>query len=260
MILKTLSMGKQPVYYVQKSYRNEDGKPSTKYVERLGTLEDLEKRFGEEDPIGEAKKYVAELTAQEKENRKKIMLEYNPAALIDKNTRRCYNGGYLFLQKVYHELGLDKICRKIEKRHRNKYDLDEILQMLLYTRILYPGSKLSSLEDAKRFIEQPKVDIHQVYRALSILAEESDDIQSDVYRRSLKLGKRRDKVIYYDCTNYYFESEEENGLRQYGHSKENRPNPIVSSVPDRKAFQHIRQVSTLSGRILPLTALGRSLC
>lgn len=165
MILKTLSMGKQPVYYVQKSYRNEDGKPSTKYVERLGTLEDLEKRFGGEDPVGEAKKYVAELTAQEKENRKKIMLEYNPAALIDKNTRRCYNGGYLFLQKVYHELGLDKICRKIEKRHRNKYDLDEILQMLLFTRILYPGSKLSSLEDAKRFIEQPKVDIHQVYRA-----------------------------------------------------------------------------------------------
>lgn len=66
MILKTLSMGKQPIYYVQKSYRNEDGKPSTKYVERLGTLEDLEKRFGGEDPIGEAKKYVAELTAQEK--------------------------------------------------------------------------------------------------------------------------------------------------------------------------------------------------
>ena len=227
MILKTLSMGKQPVYYVQKSYRNEDGKSSTKYVERLGTLEDLEKRFGGEDPVGEAKKYVAELTAQEKENRKKIILECNPAALIDKNAQRCYNGGYLFLQKVYHELGLDKICRKIEKRHRNKYDLDEILQMLLFTRILYPGSKLSSLEDAKRFIEQPKVDIHQVYRALSILAEESDDIQSDVYRRSLKLGKRRDKVIYYDCTNYYFESEEENGLRQYGHSKENRPNPIV---------------------------------
>ena len=227
MILKTSSMGKRPVYYVQKSYRNEDGKPSTKYVERLGTLEDLEKRFGREDPIGEAKKYVAGLTAQEKENRKKIMLELNPAALIDKNAQRCYNGGYLFLQKVYHELGLDKICRKIEKRHRNKYDLNEILQMLLFTRILYPGSKLSSLEDAKRFIEQPKVDIHQVYRALSILAEESDDIQADVYRRSLKLGKRRDKVIYYDCTNYYFESEEENGLRQYGHSKENRPNPIV---------------------------------
>ena len=62
---------------------------------------------------------------------------------------------------------------------------------------------------------------------MSILAEESDDIQAEVYRRTLKLGKRREKVSYYDCTNYYFESEEENGLRQYDHSKENRPSPIV---------------------------------
>ena len=103
-----------------------------------------EDAFGGEYPIGEAKKYVAELTAQEKENRKKIILECNPAALIDKNAQRCYNGGYLFLQKVYHELGLDKICRKIEKRHRNKYDLDEILQMLLFTRILYPGGHIQA--------------------------------------------------------------------------------------------------------------------
>ena len=112
MILKTLSMGKQPVYYVQKSYRNEDGKPSTKYVERLGTLEDLEKRFGREDPIGEAKKYVAELTAQEKENRKKIILECNPAVLIDKNAQRCYNGGYLFLQKSVSRTGSGQDMQK----------------------------------------------------------------------------------------------------------------------------------------------------
>ena len=92
--------------------------------------------------------------------------------------------------------------------------------MLLYTRILYPGSKLSSLEDAKRFIEQPKAGIQHVYRALSILAKENEDIQVSVYKNSLKLGKRDDSVIYYDCTNYYFESEEEGGLRQYGHSKE----------------------------------------
>ena len=227
MILKEMSLGATAVYYVQKSFRKENGKPSTKKVERLGTIEDLKNRFGEEDPIGGARKYVAELTAQEKENRKKVIVECNPAALIGKDVQRSYNGGYLFLQKVYHELGLDKICRKIEKKHKNKYDLDAILQMLLYTRILYPGSKLSSLEDAKRFIEQPEADIHQVYRALSLLAEESDEIQAGVYRNSLKLGKRRDAVIYYDCTNYYFESEEEGGLRQYGHSKESRPNPIV---------------------------------
>ncbi len=227
MILRTVSSKNTILYYVQKSFRKENGKNATKYVERLGNIEQLKARFGEEDPIGEAKKYVAELTKAEKDSQKSIMIECKPAVLIDKNRQRCFNGGYLFLQKVYHELGLDKICKKIEKKHKNEYDLDAILQMLLYTRILYPGSKLSSLEDAKRFIEQPEADIHHVYRALSLLAKENENIQAAVYKNSLKLGKRNDSVIYYDCTNYYFESEEESGLRQYGHSKESRPNPIV---------------------------------
>lgn len=131
------------------------------------------------------------------------------------------------MQKIYHELGLNKICETISKKYKNEYDLNEILSMLLYTRVLYPGSKLSSLEDAQRFIEPPKVDIHQIYRALSLLSKESDMIQASVYKNSLNIDTRNSKVIYYDCTNYFFESEEEFGLRQYGASKEHRPNPIV---------------------------------
>ncbi len=227
MILRTVSSKNTTLYYVQKSFRQENGKNATRYVERLGNIKQLEARFGTEDPVGEAKKYVSELTRAEKEARKSIMIECRPSALIKKGERMCFNGGYLFLQKIYSELGLDRICKKIEKKHKNEYDLNEILSMLLYTRILYPGSKLSSLEDAGRFIERPGCDIHQVYRALSLLSKESDNIQASVYKNSLKLGARRDKVIYYDCTNYYFESEEEKGLRQYGHSKEGRPNPIV---------------------------------
>jgi hypothetical protein len=227
MTLRELSWGKEPIYYVQKSYRKEDGKVATKNVERLGTLAELKSRFGETDPIGEAKKYIADLTAAEKEANKKVLVEYSPTTLIEKGEQRSYNGGYLFLQKIYYELGLDYICKKIEKKHKNQYDLNEILSMLLYTRVLYPGSKRSSLEDAKRFLEQPKADIHQVYRALSVLAEEMDSIQADVYKRSLKMGKRNTRVIYYDCTNYFFEWEEEKGLVQYGHCKEGRPLPIV---------------------------------
>ena len=214
-------------YYVQKSFRGENKKTTTKIIERLGSIEELCARFGNDDPIGEARKYVAELTAAEKESRRKVVVEYSPTLLIKKGEQRSYNIGYLFLQKVYYELGLDKICKKIEKRYKNEYDINSILSMLLYTRILYPGSKLSSLEDAKKFIEQPTADIHQVYRALSLLSKESDNIQAAVYKNSLKLGKRNDKVLYYDCTNYYFETEEESGLRQYGYSKEHRPNPIV---------------------------------
>ena len=227
MILKSCNSKDYTFYYVQKSFRTETGKCSTKNIERLGTIDDLRKRFGDKDPIGEAKKYVAGLTAAEKESNKKVIVEYSPTAFIQKNEQRSYNGGYLFLQKIYHELGLDYICKKLEKKHKNKYDLSEILSMLLYTRVLYPGSKLSSLEDAKRLIEQPSADIHQVYRALSLLATEFNEVQADVYKRSLKLGKRDTRVVYYDMTNYFFEWEEEQGLVQYGHSKEGRPLPIV---------------------------------
>lgn len=224
----TISKSKNAtLYYVQKSYRTDSGKSSTRTVERLGTIEEVKARFGEENTMDAVKAYINELTLADKEQRRDVVVKLSQNKMIKQNEQNSYNGGYLFLQKVYYELGLDKICNKIEKRHKNEYGLNSILSMLLYTRILYPGSKLSSLEDAKNFIEQPKVDIHQVYRALSLLSKESDGIQAAVYKNSLKLGARHDKVIYYDCTNYYFESEEENGLRQYGRSKENRPNPIV---------------------------------
>ena len=238
MILRTVSSKNTTLYYVQKSFRKDNGKNATKYVERLGNIEQLRTRFGEEDPIGEARKYVAELTRAEKEARKSVMIECKPDVLIKQDDRRCYNGGYLFLQKIYHELGMDYICKKIEKRYKVRYDLSGILSRLLYTRLLYPGSKLSSLEESKKFLEQPKEEIHQVYRSLSLLAAEFNEIQADVYRRSLKLGKRDTSVVYYDLTNYFFEWEEEEGLVQYGHSKEGRPLPIVQMglFVDREGF------------------------
>ena len=228
MTLRALTWGSEPIYYVQKSYRKEDGKNATKNIERLGTMSDLIARFGKEDPIGKAKQYIAELTASEKEATRKVMVEYSPNELIAKGEQRSYNGGYLFLQKIYYELGLDYICKKIAKKHKLvKYDLNGILSMLVYTRILYPGSKRSSLEDAKKFFEQPECTLEQVYRALSLLAGEFNEIQADVYKRSLKLGKRNTQVVYYDLTNYFFEWEVEGGLVQFGHCKEGRPLPIV---------------------------------
>jgi len=215
-------------YYIQKSYRTDSGKSSTKTVERLGSVEELKARFGEEDPIGAARAYMKELSAAEKKAREEIVVKFKPSVLIRKEEQRCYNGGYLFLQKIYYELGLDYICKKIAKKHRMvKYDLNGILSMLVYARVLYPGSKRSSLEDAKMFFEQPECTLEQVYRALSLLATEFNEIQADVYKRSLKLGKRNTGVVYYDLTNYFFEWEEEGGLVQYGHSKEGRPLPIV---------------------------------
>jgi transposase len=215
-------------YYIQKSYRTDSGKSSTKTVERLGTIEDIKARFGPEDPIGAARAYMKELSAAERREREDIVVKFKPGVQIAKGEQRSYNGGYLFLQKIYYELGLDYICKKIAKKHKLvQYDLNSILSMLVYTRILYPGSKRSSLEDAKRFFEQPECKLEQVYRALSLLADEFNSIQADVYKRSQKLWKRNTTVMYYDLTSYFFEWEEEGGLVQFGHCKEGRPLPIV---------------------------------
>ena len=228
MTLQLKKSGSHTYLYAIKSFRKEDGRCTTKVVEKFGTAEELREKLGGEDPIEWARARVAEMTAAEKEENQNVVVEYNPKAYIQKGEQRSYNGGYLFLQKIYYELGLDYICKKIAKKHRLlRYDLNGILSMLVYTRILYPGSKRSSLEDAGKFFEQPGCTLEQVYRALSLLAEEFNEIQADVYKRSLKLGKRNTQVVYYDLTNYFFECEEEGGLVQFGHCKEGRPLPIV---------------------------------
>lgn len=228
MTLQLKKSGSYTYLYAIKSFRKEDGRCTTKVVEKFGTVEELREKLGGEDPIEWARARVAEMTAAEKEESQNVVVEYNPKAYIQKGEQRSYNGGYLFLQKIYYELGLDYICKKIAKKHKLlKYDLNGILSMLVYTRILYPGSKRSSLEDAGKFFEQPECTLEQVYRALSLLAEEFNEIQADVHKRSLKLGKRNTQVVYYDLTNYFFECEEEGGLVQFGHCKEGRPLPIV---------------------------------
>ena len=228
MTLQLKKSGNYTYLYALKSYRREDGKCTTKVVHRFGTVEELRKKLNGEDPIEWAKARVAEMTALEKEENKHVTIDCNPMTLIPKGEQRSYNGGYLFLQKIYYELGLDYIFKKIAKKHKLvKYDLNSILSMLVYTRILYPGSKRSSLEDAKKFFEQPECTLEQVYRALSLLASEFNEIQADVYKRSQKLWKRNTQVVYYDLTNYFFEWEEEGGLVQFGHCKEGRPLPIV---------------------------------
>ena len=228
MRLVVKQSGRFTYLYAIKGYRTDDGKSTTKVVEKFGTIEELREKLPGIDPVEWARERVAEMTAKEKEEDKKVIIEYDPRLSIVKGEQRSYNGGYLFLQKIYYELGLDYICKKIAKKHKLvKYDLNSILSMLVCTRILYPGSKRSSLEDAKKFFEQPECTLEQVYRALSLLATEFNEIQADVYKRSLKLGKRNTQVVYYDLTNYFFEWEEEGGLVQYGHCKEGRPLPIV---------------------------------
>ena len=215
-----------PTYYVQKSVRI-GAKTTTKTVERLGSIEEIKARCGDMDPIEWAKEYTKKLTLAEKGSKQGILLKYSASMLIDKNVRRSCNVGYLFLQDICYSLGTDRICDAISEKYKFDYDLNDILSMLIYSRIIAPGSKLSSLESAQNFLEQPKCNLHQIYRALGVIAKENDFFQAELYKNSQSVIARRKEVLYYDCTNYYFEIEEEDDFRKYGVSKEHRPNPIV---------------------------------
>lgn len=122
---------------------------------------------------------------------------------------------------------MNKVCRKLKQKYKFKYDINAILSDLIYTRILDPCSKRSSFRTAHEFLEKPSYELHDVYRALDVLGSECDLIQADVYKNSHFLEKRNDKIFYCDCSNYYFEIEQEDGIKKYGKSKEHRPNPII---------------------------------
>jgi len=214
-------------FYVQKTIRKPNGSVTTVTVEKLGNLDEVRTKAGGKDPYVWAQEYVNELNRKEYEEQKEIIVRYSPTKLLKKGEQKAYNCGYLFLQDIYHCLGLHKICDTISSRHLFEYDLSAILSKLIYTRILYPSSKLASNKQAAVFLEQPTFKLHDVYRALSILAQENDFIQAELYKNSQKVLERRKDILYYDCTNYYFELEEADDLRRYGKSKQHQPLPLV---------------------------------
>lgn len=221
----TKSKNAASLYVIKDVIRN--GKRTTKIVEKLGTLEELKKKFKNEDPIEWSKKYIKNLNDQEKINTRKIIIEKSQNKLIEREKQTLYNCGYLFLEKIYYELKLNNICKEISQKYQFKFDLNSILSNLIYTRIIEPSSKLSSFEAAKKFIEQPNYELHDIYRALEVISKETEFIEAEVYKNSLSVVNRNTKILYYDCTNYFFEIEQAEGLKQYGLSKENRPNPIT---------------------------------
>lgn len=221
------SRSKNSIFYYAQKTVYVDGKNKSLIVKRFGSEKYICETYGVTDAKVWAQEQVALLNKEEKEGTAPVSIVFSPSKSLDDNSRRCFNGGYLFLQDIYHELGLDRISKAIAKKHDFKYNLNSILSRLIYARILYLSSKRSTFEDSHRFIEQPDFELHQICRALSVIAEESDYIQCTLFKNSMKLSSRKTGVIYYDCTNFYFEIEQAEDDKQYGVSKENRPLPIV---------------------------------
>ncbi len=225
--------------YIQKSVRI-DGRSTTKTVKRLGLLEDIRKTYGCEDPRQWVIDLAARMTEEEKMGKERISVDFYPGTTVSKRESPLRMGGDLFLLPLYNKLGLPEICSAIVKSTKVQYDLNEILKTLVVGRLLFPSSKSKTRELAQNLVRPSKFAEEDMYRALSLLSGHIADIQAQVYVNSSGIMERRDRVIYYDCTNYYFEIEDNDkdiidrqtgefiaGMRKRGKSKENRPNPIV---------------------------------
>ena len=218
-------------FYITKSFVNDKGTCTSTTFRKLGTLSELILEHGptRDDVMAWAKEEARIETEKYKKDRqeKAVQITFHADRQLDFGRQVRYRGGYLFPQAIYYQLQMDKICRKLKARHKYQYDMNAILSDLIYTRILEPSSKRSSFKTAQEFLEKPSYELHDIYRALDVLGSDCDFIQSEVYKNSHLLGKRNDKILYYDCTNYYFEIEQEDGSKKYGKSKEHRPNPII---------------------------------
>ncbi len=212
-------------YYIIKDY-TKNGKRSTKHVERIGNLEEVKKMAGDIDYKVWLKDYVKNYN-EEHCKKEIITIKKNNKKIIDSNVNNKFNVGYLFLEKLYNQLNIKNICDSISDKYKFQFDLNEILSYLVYARIIYPSSKLETFKQCQNFIEQPKFKLHDEYRALSYIAKNMDFIQEQLFNNSKNVIKRNSSVIYYDCTNYFFDIDNEDDLRKYGISKEHRPNPIV---------------------------------
>lgn len=197
------------LYVLKSTYNN--GFHSTKIVEKLGTVEELRKRLNGRDPIEWAKEHIKELNELEKEEKREVMDKYSPVKQIEKGERRTFNGGYLFLQKCYSELGLSTLCASLKKKHHLDFDLDAVFSRLIYARILQLNDD-DYFDQSMLLIEQPNFTREQVRTALSVLAEEEDTIRRFLYENTRKLYGKGNSRLYYTSSICLYETGRRDGM------------------------------------------------
>ena len=213
------------LFYIIKDYTR-NGKRSTKIVKRIGNLEEVKAMAGKMDYKEWLKKYVQDFNEKNGLN-EVVLIKKNTRKTITKDINNSFNVGYLFLEKIYNELKIEAICKNIQNMYQFHFDLNEILSYLIYARIIYPSSKLETFKQCQNFIKPPHFKLHDEYRALSYIAANMDYIQENLFNNSKQVINRNSRVIYYDCTNYFFEIDEEDDIRKYGINKQHQPKPQV---------------------------------
>lgn len=233
---------KDPTYFIQIGFRN-GKKTSTRNIARIGRHSELLAR-GIADPLAYAKQKVAEANEQQKSG--KVSMEL-PVDFTEKlrssdalaSSSSSLGIGYFFLQAVYHQLKLKDFFKKVTTDSKISFDPNEVNRFLTFSRILAPDSKLGTYDNLGHYFEQPSIQYQHILRTMDILYRNYDAYITHLYEQSERIVKRDTSVCYFDCTNFYFETESEDtdvdevtgeilkGFRRYGPSKEHRPNPLV---------------------------------
>ena len=196
-----------------------------KTIESIGFLDELEKIY--EDPISHFQKRVELLNQQKKEKQAPINFTFydSDRLCIGDNLRK--NFGYVAFSKIYHELKLDTFFNNRQRHTKESYDANTIMKMLVYSRLLAPASKKASYDNRDQFFEKTDYSLDDVYRCLTFLNKHKENLQVWMNDKIKEKYGRDTSLIYYDVTNYYFETDEQTDLLRKGVSKEHRPNPIV---------------------------------
>jgi len=222
MFLKRVPIKKTGRIYLEiaQSFRDGSGEKRTRIYEKIGYLDELENEMN--DPIAYYEKYAQRL-GEQKACRIEILLNEQ----IDRKNSHSKNYGYIILSKVYHELELDKFFNKKRRNKQFEYNSEGIMRLLVYSRVLYPHSKKRTLEIKDRFFENFDFSLDDIYASLTHFGECSDEVQRHLHKKVTEQYGRDASLIYYDVTNYYYETDWQDGERMNGYSKENRRSPIT---------------------------------
>ena len=234
---------KDPIYYVQRGFRN-GKKTTTKNVERIGKHSELLKITN--DPLSYAKERIAKLNEEMAKKNKvtmEVTIDFNEKIKSTDNIVSSSNGlniGYFILQKIYHDLAISSFFKKVTADSKITYEPDLINRLLTYARILEPDSKLGTYDHLHKYYELPEFNYVHILRTMDIFDKNYDEYISHLFNYSNRIVPRNTSVCYFDCTNYYFETECDDedyidevtgeiikGLRKYGPSKDHKPNPLV---------------------------------
>ncbi len=210
---------------IVRGYRDTEGKNRHKTVRKVGYLDVLEKEYP--DPIAHFKRLAKKMTDEIREKTQPIQLSISIDQTMPVDTDNRKNFGHVAFSHLYHELELNYFINNRRRYTDAEYNHNAIFKMLVYSRLLYPGSKKRSFEKRNMLFEKMDFSLDDVYRSLSFFAKFKDPMLLAIHKRIEKLYGRDTSLVYYDVTNYYFEIDKQDDLRRKGYSKEHRSSPII---------------------------------